>query len=382
MLPVTDNTHMPRKVLVIDDNAENRELAKAALEEEGFVVELAHSGEVGLERFVTFEPDCVVLDVRMPVLDGFATCKRLRTLEGGAQTPVLFLTALRDVDTFDGALAAGGDDFLTKPVRPSELVARVRTQIELRRFQGELRNLYDVVKHQRDDLLRLQLQKERLSSFLVHDLKTPVAAIDLQAQLLLRDKGLSADSIHGVHAIRAQSRQLVRLIVNLLDIAKAEEGRLEARLAQVDVDALIERVRSHHTVSAERSSVDLFQVVAADSKTASLDADLIERTLENLVENALRHTPARGTVTISARRIEREFEFRVSDTGPGVSPALRERIFDRYVQSEVPASSLSRAGRGLGLAFCRAAIEAHGGRIFVADTDEGAVFCMRIPDVS
>jgi two-component system sensor histidine kinase/response regulator len=136
---------------------------------------------------------------------------------GGAGTPVLFLTALRDVDTFDRALRAGGDDFLTKPVRPTELVVRVQSALKLRRMSEELREHYELLKRQRDDLLRLQLQKERLTAFVVHDLKNPVNSMDLHAQVLLREKGLPATARDSATQIRTEARQLTRMILNLLD---------------------------------------------------------------------------------------------------------------------------------------------------------------------
>ena len=111
-------------------------------------------------------PDCVLLDVRMPVVDGPTACERIRMLPGGHDTPVVFLTAQRDVDTFDRALRAGGDDFLTKPVQPSELLLRVQAALKLRKVKAELREHYGLVRKQRDDLMRLQLPKERLSQFL------------------------------------------------------------------------------------------------------------------------------------------------------------------------------------------------------------------------
>src|SRR5688572_28890061 len=107
---------MQPKILVVDDNAQNRALAQAALEDEGYLVCLAASGQEGISAFTAERPDCVLLDVRMPDTDGFAACARIRELPGGADTPIVFLTALRDVDTFDRALHAGGDDLLTKPI--------------------------------------------------------------------------------------------------------------------------------------------------------------------------------------------------------------------------------------------------------------------------
>jgi two-component system, sensor histidine kinase and response regulator len=175
-------------VLVVDDNAENRALAKATLEDEGYAVTLATTGEEALAAFARATFDCVLLDIRMPGMDGIATCTRLRELPGGVDVPILFVTAQRDVDTFDRARDAGGDDFITKPFRPTELVARVGTASRLRRMAAERSGLYEQIRRQRDDLLRLQLVKEQLTAFLVHDLKNPVNAIELHAQRIQRER--------------------------------------------------------------------------------------------------------------------------------------------------------------------------------------------------
>src|SRR6185436_7961155 len=167
----------------------------------------------------------VLLDVRMPTMDGFVACERIRALPGGAETPVIFLTALRDLDTFDRALRAGVDDFLTKPVRPTELVVRVQTALKLRRLGTELRDHYELLKRQRDDMMRLQLQKECLMAFVVHDLKNPVNSMDLHAQILMRDKSLPDEARASAAQIRAEARQLTRMIFNLLDLSKADEGK-------------------------------------------------------------------------------------------------------------------------------------------------------------
>jgi signal transduction histidine kinase len=375
---MANGSDLPPKVLVVDDNEQNRALAQAALEAEEMSVLLAVNGEEGVALFQREHPDCVLLDVRMPKLDGFGACERIRALPGGPETPIIILTALRDVDTFDRALRAGADDFLTKPVRPTELIVRVQGALRLRRLGAELRNHYDVIRRQRDDLMRLQLQKERLTSFVVHDLKNPVNAIDLHAQMLCRDKELSADARDSAMSIRAETRHLMRLITNLLDISKSEEGQLVPNKVPVDWHALVSEVLEAFGAHGQSRNIRLEAAVTLE--TIRVDRDLFQRVIENLVENAIRHAPRESVVRIDDRRLPGEIEIRVADSGAGVPPEQHEHIFDRFVQVDSPTQLASRSGRGLGLTFCKSAIEAHGGRIWVEDGNPGAVFCLRLPE--
>jgi two-component system sensor histidine kinase/response regulator len=374
-----EETQVIPKVLVVDDNAENRALARAALEDEGYVAILASSGDEGIRAFEAERPDCVLLDVRMPGMDGFEVCTRIRALPGGADVPVIFLTALRDVDTFDQALRAGGDDFLTKPVRPTELAIRVQTALKLRQMSAELRTHYDLVRHQRDDLMRLQLQKERLTAFVVHDLKNPVNSMDLHAQLLLRDRELPVRARESVRAIRSEARSLLRLVLNLLDISKSEEGQLIPRPSTIDLEALVADVLEAHQLEAQNAGLRLDSAIEASSISA--DPDLLRRVLENLLDNAMRHAPADTSVRVASIRRDHGVELRVADGGPGIPPDMRDKIFERFVRVESGERVVTRTGRGLGLAFCKLCVEAHGGSIWVEDGEPGAVFCVRLPDV-
>jgi signal transduction histidine kinase len=366
------------RVLVVDDNEANRLLAQHTLEDEGYTVVLAGGGAEAIAAFEAEPADCILLDVRMPEMDGFAVCERIRALPGGAETPVLFLTALRDVDTFDRAIRAGGDDFLTKPLRPAELVVRVRSALKLRRVSGELREHYDLLKRQRDDLLRLQLQKERLTAFVVHDLKTPVGSLDLHAQVLQRHSGLPADARESVSAIRGEVRQLVRMISNLLDVSRADEGQLAPQPSECDVRALVDQVLGELRVNAEARGVGLRSDLQAERMHA--DPDLIQRVLANLVENAIRHSPHQTAVTVTSLHLLDGTELRVADAGSGIAPELREKVFHAFAQLDSGNERAADSGsRGLGLTFCKLAVEAHGGRIWIEDAEPGAIFCVRLP---
>ncbi len=266
----------PATILIVDDNEANRALAECTLLDEGFRVVLATGGADAIAAVEREPPDCILLDVRMPDVDGFTVCEAVRRMPCGGETPIIFLTALRDIDTFDRALDVGGDDFLTKPVRPTELLVRVQTALKLRRLDAEVRGHYEEMKRQRDALLRVQLQKERLMAFVVHDLKNPVSALDLHAQFLLRDSALSDDARASANEIRAGARQLTRMILNLLDLSKADEGKLAAKRRPVNVRDFVSTIVADLSVTAERRKVTLEADLAVDAM--SIDEDLVRRT--------------------------------------------------------------------------------------------------------
>jgi signal transduction histidine kinase len=379
---VTDEIEQGRRarILAADDNEQNRTLVRMTLEGEGYDVETVTDGTQAVAAFEARRHDCVLLDIRMPVLDGFEACRQIRALPGGDQTPILFLTALREVDAFDSALRAGGDDFLTKPVRPTELIVRVQSAVKLSRLGSKLSDHVAIVRKQRDDLMRLQLQQERLMSFVVHDLKNPVGAIDLQAQSLLRARELPERARKAAEHIRSDARNLIRLILNLLDIAKSEEGQLVAHKTAFDLPALVDDIFDAMQIAARANGVRLAGDFALDPPNVCADADLLRRMLENLIDNAIRHTPEGGIVTVRAARADTTLELYVSDTGAGIAPQLVHKIFEKYVQVEQKSGAVSRTGRGLGLAFCQLAAQAHGGSIVVETTASGACFCIRLPD--
>jgi signal transduction histidine kinase len=226
--------------------------------------------------------------------------------------------------------------------------------------------------------MRLQLQKERLTAFVVHDLKNPVSSMDLHAQFLLRDRALPEQARVSARHLRDQARALLRLIYNLLDISKSEEGLLTPERASVDLRALVLETFAALDLRASSRSLSLREAVEVPSVQA--DPDLLRRTLENLLENAIVHAPARTAVTVSAAKRGAHVEIRVADAGPGIPAEMRAQVFDRFVQLGGDAPALHRAGRGLGLAFCKMAVEAHGGDIRIEDNAPGAVFCVRLPD--
>ena len=244
--------------------------------------------------------------------------------------------------------------------------------LKLRRLAAERSELFTQLKQQRDDLQRLQLQKEQLVAYVVHDLKNPVNAIGLLADLLTRDRDGSPRSRRAGERIRDETRALLRMITTMLDLAKADAGQLAPARAQVDLEALTAAAVDALDVRAQAVGVRLVRDVAAGEVHA--DPELLRRVLENLIDNAIRHAPEDTEVVLSARPTDRGVELRVRDHGAGVAPERRAQIFERFVS----AGEGGRANRGLGLAFCKLVVEAHGGRIWIEDAGPGAAFCLTV----
>jgi len=368
-------------ILVVDDHEKNRQLAEAQLVTAGYSVTLAEDGGRALERFGQRVPDLVLLDVMMPKLDGFQTCQRMRALRGGADVPIVFITALSDLASYEQALASGADDFLTKPVNRTELLMRVRSLLRIKRLNDELKKGSDVIRSQRDALVVAQGQKEELMALVVHDLKNPLTPMLGNVQFLERTPQLGPDQREALRDIGQAAVSMHRMVLNLLDISKSEDGTLAPRLAPLEVGALFEELRSTFGRSAAARNVTIEAAGPLEKIVMQADADLFRRLLENLLDNAIRHSPSGGTVRLEGVVEGGRTELGVRDQGPGVPEEHRARVFEKYFQIDRGAASVAtRAGRGLGLAFCRLAAEAHGGRIWVEESPpRGSVFRVSLP---
>ncbi len=380
--PVLPRTLSPvARVLVVDDHEKNRAVAAALLDLAGYEVALAPGGDEALASFTERTPDLVLLDIVMPGMDGFEACRRLRALPRGDEVPIVFLTALDEPSVHDRALDAGADDFLTKPIHRTELLMRVRSLLRIRRLAGELRAGYDTIRAQRDALERAQSQKEEVFTLVVHDLKNPLTGIRLHAQLAERMVGMPDDAKKSLTFIMGASDTMQRMVMNLLDIGRSDDGALVAACSEVDVLPLLTEVCDDMQGRAAEDAHHLTVVGSTEVGEARLDRDLVRRVLENLVDNALKYTPPGGHVQLEARRTADGLELEVRDDGPGIPEAHRERVFEKYVRLGAGDDDAeSRTSRGLGLVFCRRAAEAHGGTICVAATEgPGTTFRVSLP---
>jgi signal transduction histidine kinase len=362
------------RVLVVDDSPQNRLVATGHLEAAGYEVVSVGSGEEALEVLAKERVDLVVLDVLMPGLGGFDTCRRIRATPAIADTAVLFLTALGDREATTPALDAGGDDLLPKPFHRAELLLRTRALIRQRQTNAELKQAMRALAEQNEALRRLEHDKRRVSQLILHDLKGPLTAVVGNAQIL--QQSATGETSEMIADILTAAQQLDRTARDLLDLSRAEEGQLTARLDGFSLSELAAEVVSTMRGMARWTEVRFELDIAAERAVA--DRELTRRMLQNLLHNAVKHAPKGTAVKLEARVDADGLVLRVIDSGPGVPAADLDRIFDRFVTlDDDPAR---KGSHGLGLAFCRLAAEAQGGRIWVEERAEhGTSFCVRIP---
>lgn len=233
----------------------------------------------------------------------------------------------------------------------------------------------------RDSAAELREKKRLLASLVVHDLRSPLSAIQGYLQLLREE--LQHDERPVALAYIDDATTLVGkalgLVATILDVDELEDGILRAHRQPVKFLELIERARAGNRAHIEVRQLR-YELLCDAHLVVNLDRDLFARVLENLLDNAARYAPRGGRVAIHVRREGGHVELAIGNDGPPVPPAERERIFGRYFQVEARRAA-ARANRGLGLYFCKLAAEAHGGTIHVEQRgDLGAVFVVRIPE--
>ena len=290
----------------------------------------------------------------LPIDELAQVCSRLRALPRGKSPVVVALVDERDADA---AIAAGADELLFKPVRRAELRVRARALVAMRRAETE-----------RQDMLTL----------FVHDLKSPLSAVILNTGMLGREQGLSDRARRCGQRITDATHNMRRMVLNLLDLTRAERTALVPQLASVDAEEIVADViasfasrtsSSEHVIELRRPAGDI---------QLETDPELFRRLLDNLLDNALGHAPPKTVIAVEVETLDGEvLELRVRDEGPGIAETMREQIFEMRTPTD---GQHEPQHRGLGLVFCRLALEALSGRIRVFSNEpQGSVFQIRHP---
>ena len=371
-------------ILVADDVPANVELLFDQLHVLGFRAVAAYDGPSALRVCAERHPDLCILDVSMPAGDlgvddrstGFEVCRRIKRDPRTARIPVIFVTALNDTTDRVKAIEAGGDDFLTKPHNRLVLGARVRSLLKLKAatdaLEESLRKLKELEKV-RDDLMKM----------IVHDLKSPLTSmIGAMEMLIDGDFGpLTESQRKALGDTDKRAQDLLGLIEDLLEVARLEESRLALHLERLAPSKLLDEVAREWEIRVQQERARLVLEVGSDTRAVDADQALLKRVFSNLIQNALTHSARSVTVTLGARTDSGGTLFTVADDGVGIPPEYHDIIFRKFEQVKTPHVPRVRSS-GLGLAFCKLVVEAHGGRIWVKSGSErqGSAFHFWLPE--
>ena len=371
-------------ILIVDDEEVNVKLIKGILAAENYNLISASSGAEALLLLPQNRPDLILLDVMMPEMDGFETCRNIKRDKNTRIIPVLMVTALSEKEHRLKAMDCGADDFLSKPVEKTELKIRVKSLLRIKAYHDELNQRYEEIEKKNVQLQELEEFKDGLLHMIVHDLKNPLFAISGNIELLLLDKENFSEMQNTAAAnCLASCKDLNEMIQQLLDINKLENKRLQLKKEMTDLVALINDTLDQLQKKAEEKQISINFVDTNGIATALLDSRLIKRVISNLVDNGIRHTPKGGMIEVVMDSEVNDSRLRISvkDTGSGLDPAYHQKIFNKFEQVDLKSRGVSVGTAGLGLAFCKLAVEAHEGTIWVDSEGEGkgSTFRFTIP---
>ncbi len=363
-----------RKILVVDDDRVNIRILHGILQTAGYVIAEADTGEKALELYQQFQPDLVLLDVVMPGINGFETCRELIRRYDVKAAPVIFITAKQESDDIVEGLNAGGVDYVPKPFRQKEVLARIRNHLAIRAL----------IARQRSLVTQLSLANEAKNKFLgmaAHDLRNPLASIRGLAEFVLDGTfgPVNAEQTDAVDTIRQASQSMLDLVNELLDVATIEAGQLNLRLAPVRLAELIEKSVALNGMEAARKQTRILFDERDGDPVVALDAAKIRQVMDNLLSNAVKYSPPGSCVHVALRLSPGHCAVSVRDQGPGIPENERDKLFKDFGRLSAKPTG-GEMSTGLGLAICRKIVEAHQG-VIVAENlpGRGCEFRVTLP---
>ena len=357
-------------ILLVDDEPISLKMLSALLGKASYQMLFQSRGEDVVKICGLRKPDLILLDLMMEGIDGFEVCRRLKSDPVCAGIPVIIVSATESQEDKIKAFRLGAVDFITKPYNPDEVLARVGTQMQLQAAKRQ-------VERQFEELRRLEQMREQMMQMTIHDLRSPLHNIMITLKLMGEREG--DDEFNELHRLAsASAKAAANLTATFLDISRIESGRMPMLRQTCSPAELIDIALTELQTQFQMRGVKVFST-PAEGREVECDRDLISRVLINLLGNALKFSEPGKEVHVSSHDAEVGHMFIVRDEGPGIAEEAQKRIFQTYSQTE--EGSRKPHSHGIGLAFCRLALELHGGRIWVeSQPGAGAVFTFLLPD--
>ncbi len=366
-------------ILIVDDNPNNLRLLITLLSEQGYETRPANNGARALNTVQKQKPDLILLDINMPEMDGYEVCRQLKATPETADIPVLFISANDELHDKVKGFDVGGVDYISKPFEPQELFARVRTHLQLKQAQDQLKSLNLQLQASNRFFQHLGQVKDEFLGMVSHDLKNPLSSILLFSRYM-ESRTLSEDKAREMgRLITKAGKRMFRLIEDLLDLNKLEQGELTPELQRFDLLPLVQDVCVEYQEKAQAKTQNLSCEWVMESAWIVADPLRVRQVLENLLSNALKFSATQTEIQVQLAQVGQAVRLQVRDQGPGLSAADQAQLFERFMRLSAKPTGGEHSS-GLGLSISKKLVEAMSGTIGCeSQLGQGACFFVTFP---
>ncbi len=355
-------------ILIVDDIQKNIQVLGVILEKQNYQVSVAMNGQQALKQVQRVIPDLILLDVMMPEMDGFETCRNLKCDPATRDVPIIFLTAKVEVDDIVKGFELGAVDYVTKPFNHTELLARVKTHLQLKMARDEIEVL---IEH-----------KTCLTNMIVHDINNLLTINLSSAEFILMNESITPKIEKYALKIKKTAKDIYAMGKSLLDVEKFESGEMGQSIENIDFYEQFQQKMQLLADQAEEKNIILKVSNDADETVVLADRDLLTRVIENLFFNALKFCPNGGTIESLFCSNKETCTLAVMNDSKPIPSEFHGKIFEKFGQIEV-SKKIAGKGVGLGLTFCQMAVKSMNGSISVespiSGREDGVKFIVNLP---
>ena len=366
-----DMTNSLSRILIADDTPENIQLLGTILRTKGYQIVVAQDGLQVFDAIERVMPDLILLDIMMPKIDGFDVCQRLKANEKTQNIPVIFLTAKNEMADVVKGFGVGAVDYIVKPFQMAELLARVKTHLDLKYFR-------EALEQRVEDIARMKREHEAL---LRHEMNNQLMPIMGYAQMFteMDNENLTEEQLRRMQVILGNSQRLVQVVEGLRDIQSLEDGSIQIKKSDIVLNKMMVSIVDDLKVGFDKRAIVLIDNLLNPSEIKA-DENLLEGALKNLIKNAIEHVsdlPDDDRQVLISLVEERDQVFiKIKNGGVPIAPERLARFFEKFNTDR----ETKRTGTGLGTTYAYWVVKAHQGNIVVtSQKDQGTVVTVSLP---